>query len=143
MTAQHLLHDLVTRGVVLSADGDQLVADGLDSVLDESLDAIRAHKAALLELLSRSQAQQPQQHTHPRPRLGSFARPMPVRGTWMPTECLWHTCNGDLTSRHAKLYECQSCATWFELMPPGDLGVYVGDLADDFDGHADETEWLM
>ena len=52
MTTIELLHDLTTRGVVLSADGDRLAVDGPDSALtDELLAAIKACKADLLELL--------------------------------------------------------------------------------------------
>ncbi len=42
-----------------------------------------------------------------RPRLGSFARPMPVRGREMPTtDCLWGTCGGSLTVHGRDLYLC-------------------------------------
>src|SRR5262249_21278814 len=65
-----------------------------------------------------------------RPRLGSFARPMSVRGTRMPaTDCLWSTCDGSMTAHRNSRYLCSICATWFELLPPEDPGVYVGDLA--------------
>jgi hypothetical protein len=74
-------------------------------------------------------------------RSGSFARPVVVRGTRMPSECLWATCGGTLTGQGHDRYLCSSCATWFELLPP-DFGVYVGDLADDFSAVA-ETEWVM
>jgi hypothetical protein len=76
-----------------------------------------------------------------RPRLGSFARPMPVRGTRMPMNCLWATCDGLLSAQGHNLHICSNCATWFELLPPPDLGVYVGDLAEEDAG--DVAGWVM
>jgi hypothetical protein len=105
------------------------------ALTDGDRQAIRDHKAELLVILRTGPAD--------RPRLGSFARPMPVRGTNMPTtDCLWATCDGSMTARGHNRYLCSSCSTWFELLPL-DLGTYVGDLADDFDGVADKTEWVM
>jgi ribosomal protein L37AE/L43A len=53
MTAQTLLHDLATRGVILTATGDRLDVDAPDGLLtDELLATLRAHKAALLDLLA-------------------------------------------------------------------------------------------
>jgi hypothetical protein len=53
VTPNELIRDLTVRGIVLSADGDRLNVDGLDSALtDEVLETIRARKAELLELLA-------------------------------------------------------------------------------------------
>ena len=83
--------------------------------------------------------QKPATLAHSRPRLGSFARPMPVRGHLMPTtDCLWATFNGTMTA-HGNRYLCGGCGTWFELLPPEEL-VYVGDLAYE---PGDVTEWVM
>ena len=76
-----------------------------------------------------------------RGRIGSAARPMVVRGTQMPSlDCLWATCSGTMTIYGHNRYLCGSCATHFELLQPEDLGVYVGDLADEPNA---ETEWVM
>jgi hypothetical protein len=136
MNAQDLLHDLATRGVILSSDGDHLDVDGPADVLtDEMIATLKAHKSELLELLAPSK-------TTERPRPGSFARPMPVRGARMPSGCLWESCDGSLAKRIHSLYLCSKCETWFELLPPEDLGAYVGDLAGDLDA-GDATEWVM
>lgn len=77
-----------------------------------------------------------------KPRLGSFARPCPVRGVRL-TECPYHTCSGSLRDHGHRLYECQGiCGSWFELLPPETGFVYVGDLADDID-RSDASEWVM
>jgi len=55
---------------------------------------------------------------------------VPVRGTRMPSDCLWESCDGSSVGHGYGLYLCSTCSTWFELLPPEDLGVYVGDLAD-------------
>lgn len=55
---------------------------------------------------------------HPRPRLGSFARPMPVSSARMPMDCLWATCDGLLAGQGHNLHLCSNCETWFELLPP-------------------------
>src|SRR5262245_44232520 len=53
MTAQSILRDLAPHGVILTATGDRLDVDGPGEVLtDELLATLRAHKAALLELLT-------------------------------------------------------------------------------------------
>jgi hypothetical protein len=132
VTAQDLLHDLATRGVILSADGGHLDVEGpADALTDELIDTLRARKAELLKLLANSR-------TTKRPRPGSFARPIPVRGTRMPSDCLWETCDGSLAGRVHNLYLCSKCENWFELLPPEDLGMYVGD----FDAGG-ATEWVM
>ena len=58
---------------------------------------------------------------HHRPRLGSMARPAPVRARRL-IECPYHTCGGDLAPHPHGLYECRTCREWFELLPPEDLG---------------------
>jgi hypothetical protein len=73
-----------------------------------------------------------------RPRSGSFARPVVARGAGMPISCLWTACDGCLSAQGGDRYLCSICSTWFELLPPEDLGVYIGDL------HAsDATAWMM
>lgn len=53
MTAQALIFDLATAGVILSADGDRLDIDGPDAVLtDDLLAMLKARKAELLDLLA-------------------------------------------------------------------------------------------
>jgi hypothetical protein len=53
VTAESLLHDLTRRGVVLSADGDQLNVDAPDELItDELLATLKERKAELLELLA-------------------------------------------------------------------------------------------
>ena len=76
-----------------------------------------------------------------RPRLGSFARPFVVRGAGMPISCLWTACDGRLSAQGGDRYLCSICVTWFELLPPEDLGVYVGDMDDTPAG--DVAEWVM
>jgi hypothetical protein len=132
MNAQDLLHNLVTRGVILEASGDHLDIDGpTDALTDELIATLIARKAELLELLASSK-------TTRRPRIGALGRPVPVRGTRMPSDCLWETCDGSLAGRVHNLYLCSKCETWFELLPPEDLGMYVGD----FDAGG-ATEWVM
>ncbi len=48
--------------------------------------------------------------------LGSFARPISVRGSRL-TGCPYHDCGGDLTPASDGLYECQTCRSWFRLLP--------------------------
>lgn len=60
------------------------------------------------------------------PRSGSIARPMPVRGSWIPDYCLWDNCEGQSTGKGGDLYQCVACETWFELLPPESPGVLVG-----------------
>src|SRR5262249_12434879 len=116
MTVQNLLQELAGRGVLLAVNGNQLDIDAPDDVLtDELMATLRENKAGLLAALRSCSTE--------RPRLGSFARPMPVRGTRMPSDCLWATCVGFLTWRSHKLHVCSNCETWFELLPPEDLGV--------------------
>jgi hypothetical protein len=157
MTAQSLLRDLTALRVTLSAVGDGLAVDGPDQALtDDLLATIRHHKSDLLALLNGAGAVETSAPTSgriepkmgagcaeddegsaqrsgidTRPRLGSFARPMPVRGVQMPMDCLWDTCDGTLKEQGRGLYHCGKCETWFELLPPEDRGVYVGDLAND------------
>jgi hypothetical protein len=69
--------------------------------------------------------------TAPRQRNGSFARPVICRGSWMPAECPWGTCAGQVESKGHGRYQCSTCSTWFELLPLEDPGGYVGDLAGD------------
>jgi hypothetical protein len=76
-----------------------------------------------------------------RPRSGSFARPVVVRGAGMLISCLWTACDGRLSAYGGDRYLCSICSTWFELLST-DFGVYVGDLAEDF-GNGAETEWVM
>jgi ribosomal protein L37AE/L43A len=53
MIAQALLHDLTTRGVILSANGDHLDIDAPDDALtNELLAKLAENKAALLKLLN-------------------------------------------------------------------------------------------
>lgn len=53
MTAQAILHDLATRGVILTSTGDRLDVDGPDELLtDELLATLRERKSELLELLA-------------------------------------------------------------------------------------------
>jgi hypothetical protein len=70
-------------------------------------------KAALLALLRSKPTE--------RPRIGSFARPRVARGTQMPSDCLWATCNGLLTAHGHTHYLCSNCETWFELLPSEDV----------------------
>jgi len=127
MNAQALLHDLAARGVILSSNGDQLDIDAPSDVLtDELLATLREHKAELLALL-RSEP------TERRP-IGTLARPRVVRGTRALIDCPWSTCGGPLTAHGRNLYVCATCATWFEMLPPEDLG--------DLDNHV-ATEWIM
>ena len=54
MSATALMEDLTLRGVVLSANGDRLSFDAPEGALtDELLETLKAHKSALLELLTR------------------------------------------------------------------------------------------
>src|SRR5262245_28671086 len=107
MTAQDLLHDLATRGVILSSDGHHLDVEGpADSLTDELIDTLIARKSELLELLATSR-------TTKRPRPGSFARPMPAQGTRMPQVCQWPACGGTLEGKGHDLYHCGKCGTWF------------------------------
>jgi TubC N-terminal docking domain len=145
MTANELLRDLTMRGVALSVDGDQLNVDASEDLLtDELLATLKERKAELIPLLEAEPAPEPEAEeftlTPPTApavaRLGSPARPVVIRGTRMPADCPWHTCNGSMDSRgytsgKCTLGYCRNCDTWFELLPPQDLGVYVGDLADD------------
>jgi len=132
LTSQDFLHYLTAHGVILSSDGNHIDVEGPADVLtDELIDTLIARKAELLELLTPSK-------TTERPRPGSFARPMPARGTRMPSGCLWESCDGSLAKRIHSLYLCSKCETWFQLLPPEDLGIYVGD----FDA-AGATKWLM
>src|SRR5262245_40477613 len=136
MTVESLLQDLVGRGVGLAANGDQLDIDAPDDVLtDELLATLRENKAELLAALRPVSTD--------RPRIGSAARPIVVRGTSMPsTACLWATCGGSMTA-YGNRYLCSDCATWFELLPPEEL-VYVGDLADELNvGDDSEVQWVM
>src|SRR5262249_39179755 len=53
MTPQTFLHDLATRGVILTADTDQLDVDAPDDALtDELLALLRKHRGELLEYLT-------------------------------------------------------------------------------------------
>lgn len=132
MNAASLIESLAWRGISVLADGDTIKVSPASGLTDEDRLAIRDHKAELLALLGR----QPDA-----PRLGSFARPMVVRGTQMSDDiCLWATCGGSMTAHGHNRYLCGACGTWFELLPPEDLGVYVGDLADEPNA---ETEWVM
>ena len=76
-----------------------------------------------------------------RPRSCSFARPVVARGAGMPISCLWTACDGRLSAQGGDRYLCSICVTWFELLPPEDLGVYVGDMDDTPAG--DVAEWVM
>lgn len=83
-----------------------------------------------MSLFDGEPVQASQATTHSRPRLVLPARLVTVRGTGLPsTDCLWATCNGSMAARGHNHYLCSDCGTWFELLPPQDLGVYVGDLA--------------
>jgi hypothetical protein len=159
MTAIGLLGSLRVRDIVITADDGDLSVDAPAGALtDEDRARLRECKAELLAILrggatpSRIRENSTSGHArgserdllhplnqpapivgeiHDRPRLGSMARPAPVRGTRMPMDCLWDTCDGSLTGKGHRLYQCGGCETWFELRPPEDLGVFVGDLADD------------
>lgn len=168
MSATEIISAFSARGIAVSlndAGGLRVVPASL--LTDEDRQALRDHKAELIALLqSQSEpgngdagatpapepeaveefALTPQDVPEP-PRLGSCARPMPIRGTRMPPDCPWHTCNGTMSQRgytrgECTLGYCQNCDTWFELLPPEDLGVYLGDLADDID-RSDASEWVM
>src|SRR5262245_33073418 len=117
---------------------------------DELVATLKENKAELIAALESSQPTKPtkgafdafvgnpsQAHASfspvvaDRPRLGSAARPMPVRGRKMPTTaCLWATCPGSMTVYGRNRYLCSSCATWFELLEL--QGVYFGDLDAEF-----------
>lgn len=130
MNAQVLLHDLITRGVILSANGDRLDIDAPDSVLtNELLTTLSEHKAELLALLRTKPTE--------RQRTGSFAQPMVVRGRWVPTGCFWSSCDGFLTAYRKNLYFCPTCETWFELREPE--GVYFSDVDQQITA---ESEWV-
>jgi TubC N-terminal docking domain len=136
MNAQTLLRDLAARGVILSADGAQLDVDAPDELMtDELLTTLKAHKAELIALLR----SEPDAGAIPAPeveefaltppdapaptvgaQLGTAARPRILRGTRMPWDCPWHTCNGWLVGSNPA--RCSTCETWFELKPPD--GVY-------------------
>ena len=119
MTATVILDDLQTRGIRIWAETDQLKLNAPQGTITPELQTIiRDHKTELLALLRSKMTE--------RPRLGSFARPMPVRGTLMPSDCLWATCEGFLSGQDHSIYRCGGCGTLFELLPPEDLGIYVG-----------------
>ncbi len=53
MTAPEIIQSLTDRGVILSADADQLlIEDPDDALTDDLLDALRQHKSELLEFLA-------------------------------------------------------------------------------------------
>ncbi len=50
-------------------------------------------------------------------RLGSLARPRPVSGTRMPSDCPWRpNCDGHLIAHGHNLHLCSTCETWFEFL---------------------------
>ncbi|HEU0177345.1 MAG TPA: hypothetical protein VFV58_24030 [Blastocatellia bacterium] len=123
MTATTILNDLKTRGIRIWAETGQLKLDAPHGAITPEIQmAIRDHKAEMLTLLRSKTAE--------RPRIGSFARPRVVHATRALSNCPWPTCGGHLTTHGHNLYLCSICETWFELMSPEDLGVYVGDLSD-------------
>lgn len=104
MIAQSLLHDLAARGVILSANGDQLDVDAPDDALtDELLATLRAHKAELLALLRR-------------PSLGSAVCPLTVRAQRL-TVCPFDDCDTELSAQ-GDLNYCRNCDYWFQRIEP-------------------------
>src|SRR5262249_49614675 len=114
--------------------GSKGTFDTFDTSPPEGYSKIQAlpgvEPSAVEELTIPSVEPEPTPQAKTRPRLGSMGRPVSVRGAQL-TGCPYHTCGGDLTSHGHGLYECQACGNWFERLPLEDLGVFVGDLADE------------
>src|SRR5262245_35831488 len=106
-----LVGELAARGIRLSVNGEAIRVEPASALTDEARQAIRDHKADLLVLLS-----QPPAATD-RPRIGTAARPMVVRGDWIG-ECLWDNCDGALIARRwgkwGSLIQCKKCGAYFE-----------------------------
>ena len=131
MSAAILVGELAARGIRLSVNGEAVRVEPASALTDEDRQAIRDHKPEILLILRSGPAD--------RPRIGTAARPMPVRGRGLPTlDCLWAKCGGSMALHGRDRFLCADCGTWFQLLPPEEL-VYVGDLADE---PAAETEWV-
>ena len=132
MSATEIISAFSARGIAVSlndAGGLRVIPASL--LTNEDRQALRNHKAELIALLKDRPAPEPEAveeftltppEAPERPRLGSSARPMPVRGTKarLGDSCLWTTCQGFVVGRGPTLYECSSCGTWFELLPMDD-----------------------
>lgn len=106
MTASELLTNLQQRGVLVETDGAGVRLTALPGVLtDSDRAAVREHKPALLALLTR-------------PPLGSFRRPLAVRGRRL-AECPFDGCAGAVTQlKESTARLCGKCGWYFELLPP-------------------------
>src|SRR5215468_4021001 len=124
MNATSLIESLAARGISLSPNGESVRVMPASALTDDDRRAIRDHKQEILLILRSGPADQP--------RIGTFGRPMVVRGRQLPTlDCLWAPCSGSLTLHGRDRFLCGDCGTWFRLLEPE--GVYFRDPVDDLD----------